>query len=324
MQSLFIGRRQPLVQDGAPVLYPRYRDLSEILLVRVSHHFLISRWFCKAAAHVALLSSERTLRAWSYALQKNGSTAGRPIQRTLPQSNGTSKLQPQQQKLQQPPAAKPSPAAPAPVTAQAKLLARAREAAGFAAAPAEQPVAVDDQSPAQSEKKKPKRAKRKKPEADAAGTPSEEGAAQKKGREEKQMKAAGQARAPPRASGPSNAEQAATIRQTLGIVPSPAAAQAANHFQFQFSRPAAATAQGNDDGAVQSSSSEESTGDEPAGVPDEDGEDDSRVAVDTAAAPQAQAAATPPTVQSSVARELQERAERIRSGDTAHRYIPRR
>ncbi len=33
-QSLFIGRRQPLVQDGAPVLYPRYRDISEILLVR--------------------------------------------------------------------------------------------------------------------------------------------------------------------------------------------------------------------------------------------------------------------------------------------------
>ncbi len=35
MQSLFIGRRQPLLQDGAPVLYPRYRDISEILLVRV-------------------------------------------------------------------------------------------------------------------------------------------------------------------------------------------------------------------------------------------------------------------------------------------------
>ena len=38
VQSLFIGRRQPLVQDGAPVLYPRYRDLSEILLVRLGIH----------------------------------------------------------------------------------------------------------------------------------------------------------------------------------------------------------------------------------------------------------------------------------------------
>ena len=33
-QSPFIGRRTPLVEDGSPILYPRYKDVSEILLVR--------------------------------------------------------------------------------------------------------------------------------------------------------------------------------------------------------------------------------------------------------------------------------------------------
>jgi len=210
-----------------------------------------------------------------------------------------------------------------PGAAQAKLLARAREAASFTAAPDQQPAAGIGQSPAaQPEKKKPKREKRKKPEADAADAPTE-AAIQKKAK----LKAAAQARPEPRASGPGNAEQAATIRQTLGITPSPAAAQAANHFQFQFARPTAAEAQ--PEAAVQSSSSEEESDDAaaPAGGEDDaedDGEDDSRAAVDTGAAPRAQAVATPPTVQSSVARELQERAERIRSGDTGQRYIPRR
>ena len=254
--------------------------------------------------------------------QQNGSTAGRTTQHATPQSNGLIKPRSQQQQ-QTPPLAQPSPAAPVPGAAQAKLLARAREAAGFTSVPAEQPAPAAGQSPtAQPEKKKPKREKRKKPEADAADTPPE-AAVHKKAKEEKRVKAAAQARLEPRASGPGNAEQAATIRQTLGITPSPAATQAANHFQFQFSRPPAAP-EVEEDAAVQSSSSEESDdAADPAGDVD-DGEDDSRAAVDTTAAPRAQAIATPPTVQSSVARELQERAERIRSGDTGQRYIPRR
>ena len=229
-------------------------------------------------------------------------------------------MKPQLQHQQTPPSARPSPAPPVPGTAQAKLLARARDAAGFTAPSAEQPAAGAGQcSPAQPEKKKPKREKRKKPETDAGDSPIA-AAVQKKPKEEKRAKAAAQARPEPRASGPGNAEQAATIRQTLGITPSPAAAQASNHFQFKFSRPAAADAQ--PDAAVQSSSSEESDDADPAGGVG-DGEDDSRAAVDTAAASRPQAVATPPTVQSSVARELQERAERIRSGDTGQRYIPR-
>lgn len=42
-QSPFIGRRTPLVEDGSPLLYPRYTHVSEILLVRQSRvtHFVV-------------------------------------------------------------------------------------------------------------------------------------------------------------------------------------------------------------------------------------------------------------------------------------------
>ena len=247
LQSPFIGRRTPLVEDGSPILYLRYKDVSEVLLVRQQPVCILPlAMACRSRmdpAHPSDLAH--------HTCEQEGGKGGKPTAAGARASVTTSGA---------PGVARTAPSSSQRPTAQEALLARAgaaqqRVSGVTPSVPAAGPAGVAESKPKKEKHRKKQRdaevLSADQPPAAAAATAvsADDQQQQPKKKRRKEVKAAEAVDAAKAVSGPSNADEAASIRAALGFGPpaavaeSPSAAAVTNSFSFGFaSRPAAPAA----------------------------------------------------------------------------------
>jgi nucleolin len=221
-QSHFAGNTVPVNGESGGILYTRYTDPGELLLVRIrfSQH--------AASADYIIIVNFLILCAFIIYLQDG----------EKPVNDAPVEKKERKRKVKEAPetaAAAPAPAAPATVATAAPTL----NFGGTEAPPDAVPVVGDDVSGEQSKVRKKARwtdeqkaaAKEEKAAArKAAGLPEKPTAAEKKKKKDKQKEEPLMIRklAPEdRISGPGNAEEATKIRETLGFIAPPATTAAA-------------------------------------------------------------------------------------------------